>query len=409
MGAHRTTNEAPSALSRELALGQWPTRWKLETLRIDWIRWARADWMAWGQLLVCTGGPVPSPSLSFRSEPRLCMVSAMDGGATPIGRTMVAWFALGVATLAQAGPADAQPAPTTTTTRGPGRDALDRGLALLRQQRWVEAMPHLEESVRLESTPLGWFNLALAYRGAGRIAAAVQAFERYLAAPEADAPAARLTAIRGEVSGLLRSVARLQLTLTPATATVQVDGRQAAMSAGELRVDPGTHALAFEAAGFEPLRREVNLQAGATMVLELQLRPSAPVAVTPREPVVAVAPAAPITGQLTVEPSIVNATVSVDGSPRGVGPVTLTLPPGEHRVEVRAVDHAVWSQSVQVRAGGAARLSPGLTRLGGGRGWVLPVAIAGGAAVATAVIVGVAVATRGVASPTQGSWGTTQE
>lgn len=325
---------------------------------------------------------------------------------------MVAWATLGLSGALASFDAHAQPVPQVTTTRGPGRDALDRGLVLLRQQRWIEALPHLEESVRLESSPLGWFNLALAYRGAGRVAAAVQSFERYLAAPEPDAPAARLTAIRGEVTGLLRSVGRLQVSVTPANATIRVDGRDATMASGELRVDPGTHAIAFEAPGYEALRREVNLQAGATLVLELQLRPLAPV-VTPvvvaATPVVAVAAPAVTTGQLTVEPSVPNAAVSVDGSARGLGPVTLPLPLGEHLVEVRAAGHAPWTRAVQVQAGGVARLSPNLTALPGGRGWVLPVAIAGGAAVATAVVIGVAFATRGTAAPTQGSWETRHE
>lgn len=332
----------------------------------------------------------------------------------------VAWATLGLWGALPSVDAHAQPVPQAAATRGPGRDALDRGLVLLRQQRWIEALPHLEESVRLESTPLGWFNLALACRGAGRVAAAVQAFERYLSAPEPDAPAARLTAIRGEVTGLLRSVGRLQVSVTPANATIRVDGRDTTMAGGELRVDPGTHAIAFEAPGYEALRREVSLQAGATLVLELQLRPLTPVVtpvvvpvVTPvvvaAAPVVAVAAPAVTTGQLTVEPSVPNAAVSVDGNARGLGPVTLPLPPGEHRVEVRAAGHAPWTRAVQVQAGGASRLSASLTPLPGGRGWVLPVAIAGGAAVATAVVIGVAFATRGTAAPTQGSWDTRQE
>lgn len=305
----------------------------------------------------------------------------------------------------------AQPAPRTSPVRGLGRDALDRGLGLLRQRRWVEAMPHLEESVRVEPSPLGWFNLALAYRGAGRVAAAVSAFERYLTAPEPDAPAARLAAIRAELTGLLRSVARLQVTVTPPDATVRVDGREASMNSGELRVDPGTHALAFEAPGHEPLRREVNLQAGATMVLELQLRPVATASPVrpPAAPGPPPAPTVPTTGGLTVEPSVASAAVYVDGTARGSGPVTLSLPVGAHRVEVRAVGYQTWSREVQVQAGGLMRLSPGLTAQGGRGGWVLPVAIAGGAAAVTAAVIGLAYATRGVAPATSGSWDTTRE
>ena len=266
-------------------------------------------------------------------------------------------------------------------------------------------MPHLEESLRLEPTPLAWFNLALAYRGARRVVAAIDAFERYLAAPEPAAPEVRLTAIRGEVSGLLRSVARLRLSVTPAAAAVRVDGRDVAASDGEVRVDPGTHALSVEAAGFEPMRREVSLQAGATVVLELQLRAVG----SPADARPAPTPRAPAEGRLAVEPSTPNATVAVDGTPRGLAPIVLSLPVGEHRVELRAAEHRPWSGDVVVREGGTARLTPTLARLSGGRGWVLPVAIAGGAAVVTAAALGIAYATRGTAAPTQGYWETVTE
>ncbi len=309
----------------------------------------------------------------------------------------------------------AQPVRVPTVARGPGRDSLDRGLALLRQQRWVEAMPHLEESVRLEPTPLGWFNLGLAYRGAGRFSAAINAFERYLVAPESDAPPARLSALRAELPNLLRSVARMQVTVAPASATIRLDGRTALMTGGELRLDPGTHSLEFDAPGHEPVRREVNLQAGATTMLDLQLHPLAVAATIPQPSVIPVAPSvvAPIaeaTGRLVVEPSVPSALVSVDGIPRGQGPLTLELTAGDHRVDVRAADYQPWSRGALVHAGSTLRLTP--TLLGapsGPRGWVLPVAIAGGTVLVTAVVVGAVILTRGMASPSRGSWDTVRE
>lgn len=98
-----------------------------------------------------------------------------------------------VITLQLSGFASAQ-----TPTNPQARTAFSEGVALLRRERFVEAMAHLDEVVRLDPTPTAWFDLALAYRGAVRIAATVTAFERYLAAPEPDAPRARLRAIREE-------------------------------------------------------------------------------------------------------------------------------------------------------------------------------------------------------------------
>ncbi len=266
---------------------------------------------------------------------------------------------LGFAFVTAALPAarvSAQTVADAGSSRGPGRDALDRGIALLLQRRWVEALPHLEESTLLEPSPLGWFNLGLAYRGAGRIAAAVSAFERYIASPEPDAPPARLTALRAELPNLSRSIARLRVHVTPAGATIRVDGRPATMSGSEIRVDPGTHAIEFHLAGHESASREVNPTAGALVVLEIQLRPM----VQAPTPVITAVPA--------------------------VGPVIQPSSP-----------------SAVVRVGPDARQASGR------RGWVLPVALLGGAAVAAAVILGVVVATSGTAPPMNGSWDTVRE
>lgn len=284
---------------------------------------------------------------------------------------------------------------------------------MLRTQQFVQAMPLLEEAVRLDATATGWFNLALAYRGAGRIAGAVTAFERYLSAPEPNAPEARLRAIRDELPTLLRSVARLRVDVTPPNASVRVDGREAAMTHGELRVDPGTHVLEVNAAGHAPSRREITSQAGMTMVLEVHLTPSVAVTVpvpvpAPVAPAVVAPPAAPVTATLTVEPSVPGASVTVDGESRGSGSVTLTLPAGAHRVAVNASGHEPWTRTLNLAPGATQRISASLEARSS-RGWVLPVAIAGSAAVVTGVVIGVLAATRGTAEPTSGSWAVVRE
>lgn len=220
-------------------------------------------------------------------------------------------------------------------------------------------MPHLEEAVRRHPTPRAWYNLALAYRGAGRIAAAVDAFDRYLAAPDPDELPARIVQIRAERTNLLRSVGRIQVNVTPADVAVRVDGREATLAGGEVRVDPGTHSLEFEAQGRQTLRREVNLQAGMTLVLELQLPP---IEQRPAQP--AAPTATPVAGPIVVGPTV---------------------------------------------PGAAVRLTPSPEQPGRRRGWVLPVVIAGGAAVLTGIVVGVALATRGEAAPSQGTWETVRE
>ena len=74
--------------------------------------------------------------------------------------------------------------------------AYERGMASLNGQRYADAIVEFRESYRLNPLPDVLFNLALAFRGSGRIAAALGAFERYLATAPADAPTPRVQAIR---------------------------------------------------------------------------------------------------------------------------------------------------------------------------------------------------------------------
>jgi hypothetical protein len=65
---------------------------------------------------------------------------------------------------------------------------------------------------------------------------------------------------------------------------------------------------------------------------------------------------APVTGQLAVQSEPAGAKVIVDGTERGVAPVTISdLAPGEHRVELQA-DGVTAKHTVTVQAGGTASL-----------------------------------------------------
>ncbi|MBI5513503.1 MAG: PEGA domain-containing protein [Deltaproteobacteria bacterium] len=315
-----------------------------------------------------------------------------------------------------------QPAPAPSPLAPAAREALDRGIQLLRGRRFVEALPSLEESVRLQPSALGWFNLGLACRGANRNAAAVSAFERYLAAPEAGASPARLDAVRAEVEALRRMLARVQVRLQPADAALRLDGREAGHGADPLRVDPGTHVLEASAPAHESYRREFTLQAGGQLELEIVLRPTpgsvpvAPATAVPTPPTPAPTPAptsapaaGPQDGELRVEPSVDGAAVAVDGTPRGAGAVTLRLAAGPHRVEVRALRHRPWSREIVVASGGSLRVLAALEADRGTPGWVLPTALVGGAALLAGVGLGVAWLARGAEPPSMGSWGTLVE
>jgi hypothetical protein len=309
-----------------------------------------------------------------------------------------------VALLALLTTVEAQPA------EGEARIALDAGLELLQQRRYGEAITSLERAAALTRDPRVQYNLALAYRGAGRPTAAVQTFERYLASPDPRDPAARLAAIRGEVEALRRSLVPLRVQLAPPTAELRVDGRLTALTAEGATLDPGAHVLEWSAPGHVSQRQELTLVSGTPVTLEISLRELAaavptPAAVAPQ----AAAPQTPAPPRLRVEPSVASARVVIDGTPAGLGVVEQQVPAGEHEVVVVAPGYARVTRRVRVGAEGTSRVSITLAPERRTPGWVLPVVIAGGAALVTGAVLGVAWFTRGTAEPTTSDWGVVRE
>ena len=83
----------------------------------------------------------------------------------------------------------------------------------------------------------------------------------------------------------------------------------------------------------------------------------------------------PLTGQLAIQSEPAGAKVIVDGTERGVAPVTITdLAPGEHRVELQSDGATPAKHTVTVQAGGTASLvvpiSPAAASAGPVSGWV---------------------------------------
>ncbi len=68
-------------------------------------------------------------------------------------------------------------------------------------------------------------------------------------------------------------VARFQVTLDPASATLEVDGSPAVVEEGELLLDPVRHEIAASAPGHRRERRIVDARGGATATLRMELEP----------------------------------------------------------------------------------------------------------------------------------------
>lgn len=123
----------------------------------------------------------------------------------------------------------------------------------------------------------------------------------------------------------------------PAGVQVFIDGVDRGRTPARITLAPGAHILELRGKGV-PRVIPLNVTAGAEVSQYLEFAE------------------APATGQLAVESDPAGATVVVDGTVRGVAPVTIPdLAPGDHQVELRA-EGATAKHTVSVQAGGTASL-----------------------------------------------------
>lgn len=126
--------------------------------------------------------------------------------------------------------------------------------------------------------------------------------------------------------------AKLLVNSIPRGANVTVDGRYRGQSPLSLALPPGIdYEIGLSKAGYGSASRRVRLQAAASESITVDLSAR--------------------TGTLTVNVQPADATVYVDGAPRGTGSTTLELSAAPHAIEVRKPGYATWSRSVTPRPG----------------------------------------------------------
>lgn len=274
----------------------------------------------------------------------------------------VAFALVSARALAQAPPVDE------------ARQRYESGVAHLLASRYQEAALALERSYALRPVPVALYNLALAHRGLGRYRSAIELFDRFLRAAGPDVTPERLAAIRAEREDLVRALVEATVRVAPADATLRIDGGDPVPSPASLVLDPGAHVLEWSAPLHRPHREAITATPGSRPALEITLDPI-------RE------------GRLQVESSVPSAVITLDGERLGTGRVEREVPVGDHALALRADGHRPVQRAVRVTPGGTVRVVITLER-NGLPGWVLPMAIGGGALVLGAVITGVVLATQ---------------
>lgn len=201
---------------------------------------------------------------------------------------IVTTVALSAATASADAPAP-KPRPGAASAKS-GPAALDRASAqeLLKEGNqlsgdgeYVEALGKFQQAYARYPSPKLLLNIGTTLRQLGRNVEAAQAYESYLAAPDADpARSAPLRRILEEIDAL---VGRLEVKVSPPDATVSLDGVVIPVPAGgaSIRIEPGTHKLVGEKKGLPTAVQTFSVTRGQRSATLLALTPQPVVKVTP--------------------------------------------------------------------------------------------------------------------------------
>jgi hypothetical protein len=159
------------------------------------------------------------------------------------------------------------------------------------------------------------------------------------------------------------NVGSLLIRTNPSGARVEVDGQARGETPLALRgLELGTREISVSRSGFATERRRIALTQGRpSRSIDIRLSRAPAARPAPSTPASLGKPAA-ATGSLTVESRPTGATVTLDGKPIGVTPLTVgDLAPGDYHVTLSLPGHQIFATTVRVAAGERARAAARLS------------------------------------------------
>jgi hypothetical protein len=255
------------------------------------------------------------------------------------------WAGLVIATTAVPRSVQAQEDTSEDSADAAARALFEQGMTLAAEERWGEAVEFFRRARALVERPSIDFNLGISLFTLGRHVEAQAALERFLASSDATADAIDRAHAEAILVEARAAVAEVVLTVSPAEASVRVDGLATGGEGASrtLRLDPGEHRVEVAAAGYGARASDLALLPGARETLEVSLVPVAP--------------------HLDVIPSVASAEILVDGILSGIGRASLDVDIGPHRVEVRAPGYARYDELLETGPGDEVELRPALAAL----------------------------------------------
>lgn len=199
---------------------------------------------------------------------------------------------------------------------------LVEGARLLGQGEYDEALQRFQEAYASVPSPKIFYNFGLAYRGLGRNAEAIAAFDRFLGEASDAAPDKRADAERRRTE-LVKKVAIIEVSSDDEGAEIVVDGTSYGQTprTTPIYLDSGNHLLSLRKGGLQHVQR-LTLERGQKQTIVINF-PAPASAVAGRTPgaeatrsAAIVPPVGPIAGPATPPPNAGEATSSRGGALR---------------------------------------------------------------------------------------------
>lgn len=245
-------------------------------------------------------------------------------------------LALGVAVTpaARAADAGAPPGAARGDDTDLARDAFKQGSAFAADLQWGAALVAYERSTKLRPHPWTTYNIGVCERALGQYVRARATFSRALAErrPDATLPDATVMDVQRFIREIDGLVATLTLHVTPADATVTIDG-VAVNTKDALRVvlDPGSHVVTVAHEGFGDAVQNLTVRPGESRDVDLAI--------------------AKLPATLDIGADNDDAVVTVNGIDVGVAPVRLSRPSGTYHVKVQKAGFVPYESDATLKAG----------------------------------------------------------
>lgn len=137
------------------------------------------------------------------------------------------------------------------------------------------ALADYRASLEVGRSPQALFGEASCLERLGSAGEAEASYRAFLAMPPPGSMQTEQQVAEGRVADLSRG--ELRVRSVPEGASVEIDGASASPSPLTVRLAPGKHTVRALAPGYEPVSREIELEANGAAELVVELKPAAPV------------------------------------------------------------------------------------------------------------------------------------